>query len=407
LEIAKARPYCPYGGARSLWASKSREILFDGPAGTGKTRAGVEKAVLQAMKYPGCRILFVRKTRASLTESVLVTLETHVVPGQPWTRGQKRSHRQAYNLPNGSTIVCGGLDNVDRIMSTEYDAIYLFEATEATLDDWEKLLTRLRNGIMPYQQAVADCNPSHPKHWLKERADAGKMKRIMSRHQDNPKVSEDYLASLSALSGHRRARLYEGKWCAAEGLIYDMWDEAVFMRKPDSFEPVRCIIGIDEGYTNPCSKHLYLVDNDGRMYIAEEDYRTQQLEADVVAIVRQWCDKYQGILETVVADPSAAKLIASLEAAGVPVTPANNNVYDGIKAGQERMSVAGDGQPRLFVDPSCKAFVEEIGGYIWKENRDGTHEDKPVKQNDHAMDEYRYVSMYLSQTDGAYEVYSL
>lgn len=400
--------YCPYGGARSLWSTKAREVLYDGPAGTGKTRAAVEKAVLQAMKYPNARILFVRKTRASLTESVLVTLETHVVPDQPWTRGQKRSHRQAYELPNGSTIVCGGLDNVDRIMSTEYDAIYLFEATEATLDDWEKLLTRLRNGIMPYQQAIADCNPSHPKHWLKARADSGAMKRIMSRHEDNPKVTRDYLDTLARLTGHRRSRLFEGKWVAAEGLIYDMWDEAVFVKpKPEYMVPTRAIIGIDEGYTNPCSKHLYLIDGDGRMHVAREDYRTGQLEADVVATVQTWCQEFSDILETIVVDPSAAKLIASLQDKGLPVTAANNSCYDGIKAAQERLTVPDDGKPRCTVDPSCTSFIDEIGGYAWKENRDGSHEDKPVKQNDHSMDEWRYVCMYLAEADGAYEVYTL
>jgi len=407
LTATASKAYTPYGGARSLWSTKAREVLFDGPAGTGKTRAAVEKGVLQAMKYPGCRILFVRKTRASLTESVLVTLETHVAPDQGWIRGQKRSHRQAYILPNGSTIVCGGLDNVDRIMSTEYDAVYLFEATEATEDDWEKLITRLRNGIMPYQQAVADCNPSSPKHWLKARADANKMKRIMSRHEDNPKVTKDYLASLAALSGHRRDRLYKGKWVAAEGLIYDMWDEAVFVQRPEAFVPTRAIIGIDEGYTNPCSKHLYLVDGDGRLYIQREDYTTQQLEAQVVEVIQGWASEYTEILEAIVVDPSAAKLIGSLENVGLPVEPATNSVYDGIKAVQERLKVAGDGKPRTYIDPSCTNLIEEIGGYAWKENRDGSHEDKPTKQNDHAMDELRYVCMYLAETDGAYEVFKL
>jgi phage terminase large subunit len=292
-------------------------------------------------------------------------------------------------------------------MSTEYDAVYLFEATEATEDDWEKCITRLRNGIMPYQQAVADCNPSSPKHWLKARADANKMKRIMSRHQDNPKVTEDYLASLAALSGHRRDRLYKGKWVAAEGLIYDMWDEATFVQRPEDFTPTRAVIGIDEGYTNPCSKHLYLIDGDGRLYIQRENYERQQLEAQVVETVQGWASEYTEILEAIIVDPSAAKLIGSLENVGLPVEPATNSVYDGIKAVQERLKVAGDGLPRTFIDPSCVNLIEEIGGYAWKENRDGSHEDKPTKQNDHAMDELRYVCMYLAETDGAYEVFKL
>ena len=44
-------------------------------------------------------------------------------------------------------------------MSTECDMISRQEATELELADWLALTTRLRNGVMPYQQLIADCNP--------------------------------------------------------------------------------------------------------------------------------------------------------------------------------------------------------------------------------------------------------
>ena len=397
--LDKCRTYTPYGGAADLFRCRDGAIIYDGPAGTGKTRAVLEKANLAAMKYEGCRILLVRKTRVSMTESVLVTMETKVLPeGSQMFGSAQRAQRQKYVYPNGSEIILGGLDNVDRLMSTEYDMICCFESTEITEDDFDKLITRLRNNMMPYQQIICDCNPSYPKHWLKVKADAGGLTRIMSRHEDNPSITQDYLDRLSKLTGHRRNRLFLGKWVAAEGVIYERWDEKKFVCSKPDFEYDLAFIGIDHGYTNPCAMHVYLVDNDGRVHVAEEFYKTEQLEPMVVEAVTGWSSKYG--IENLIVDPSAATLKAALANAGHAVFDAQNDVYSGIQTCQKYLEIPEDGKPRLTVDPSCKNFINEIENYSWKENRDGTKQDKPDKVNDHAMDEFRYSMMHIDSIYG-------
>jgi hypothetical protein len=168
LDDAKRPDYFPRGAADELMGCRDTEVLIEGPAGTGKSRAALQKLHYAALKYPGMRALLIRKTRESLTESALVTFEEKVLPpDSPMAAGAKRNVRQSYDYPNGSCIVVGGMvagdkDRSAKIMSTEYDLIAAFEATELAEDDWEKLLTRLRNGKMPYQQAIADCNPGAP-----------------------------------------------------------------------------------------------------------------------------------------------------------------------------------------------------------------------------------------------------
>ena len=54
--------YRPLGAARDLFNSRRQEILLAGPAGTGKTRAALEKLFLCLLKYPAMRGLLVRKT---------------------------------------------------------------------------------------------------------------------------------------------------------------------------------------------------------------------------------------------------------------------------------------------------------------------------------------------------------
>jgi phage terminase large subunit len=148
------------GAAEKAWRCKDAEVLVDGPAGTGKTTGLLLKALAVSEKYPGARILLVRKTRASMTQSVLVTLEDKLLgPGHPLIGNVKRENRTSYRHPNGSTIVIGGLDNVDRVMSTDYDMIIVFEATEISEHEFETLTPRLRNHVVPYQQMIMDCNP--------------------------------------------------------------------------------------------------------------------------------------------------------------------------------------------------------------------------------------------------------
>ena len=230
------RAYQPFGAAQRLWRDTRGECLISGPAGTGKSRACLEKLHAVCLRWPGARYLIVRKTRESLTESALVTFEEKVLPaGDPIASGARRSHRQSYLYPNGSVVVVGGLDKPGKVMSTEYDGIYVQEAIELHENDWESLTTRLRNNVVPFQQLIADTNPDSPRHWLYQRASAGRTAMLESRHEDNPGLwdherrewtltGRTYLARLDALTGPRKDRLRYGRWVQAEGVVYDGWD---------------------------------------------------------------------------------------------------------------------------------------------------------------------------------------
>jgi phage terminase large subunit len=60
-------------------------------------------------------------------------------------------------------------------------------------EDWEAIITRLRNWKMPYQQLIGDCNPDSPTHWLKARSGAGgPLVMLESRHEDNPCLRDEF-----------------------------------------------------------------------------------------------------------------------------------------------------------------------------------------------------------------------
>lgn len=386
-----------------------------GPAGTGKSRACLEKLHLAAGKYPGMRGLILRQTLSSLTSTGLVTYREkvlHPLDHVVFFGGNKEEPAQ-YRYPNGSQLVVGGLDKPTKIMSAEYDMIYVQEATEVSQDAWELLTTRLRNGVLPYQQLSADCNPGPPSHWLKARADAGLLTLLHSRHEDNPAVTAAYLATLDRLTGVRYLRLRRGVWAAAEGLVYEGWDPRLHLCDPF---PVPAswprYWAVDFGYTHPFVWQAWAEDPDGRLYRYREIYRTGRLVEEHAADIRRltadeprpravWCDH-------------DAEDRATLERhLGLPTQAAVKNVSAGIQGVASRLQVAGDGKPRLFLlrdalvepDPALVdahkplCTEQEIEGYVWDTRAGRRKGEEPVKEADHGVDTTRYLVASRDRVD--------
>jgi phage terminase large subunit len=439
---SEERPYTPYGSAVDLWFDERPEVLVSGPAGTGKSRANLEKMHFCAEHYPGMRGLILRKTRESLVESALVTWEQHVVPADhPCLRGPARANRRVYRYPNGSEIIVGGLrasgkDMTQKVMSTEYDQIYIQEAIELTAEEWEKCTTRLRNGKMPVQQLIADTNPDAPTHWLKKRCNAGQTAILESRHEENPVLWDraagawtekgaKYIAKLDALTGNRKQRLRFGRWVQAEGVVYTEWDRKLHlieMPKGIRTDWTR-FMSIDFGYTNPFVAQWWARDFDGRLYCYRQIYMTGRIVAEHAKRIRElnardWPTGHPRPPQAVVCDHDAEDM-ATLrkELPGWHIVPAKKSVDRGIEAVKARLKPAGDGKPRLFFvagnldqrdmeledqkRPICTE--EEFDSYVWdrKTAKGGgqLEKDEPLKENDHGCDALRYVVAELDFRD--------
>jgi hypothetical protein len=421
------RNYAPRGAARELFARRESEILLSGPAGTGKSRACLEKLHLQALKYPRMRALIVRKTAVSLSSTTLVTWENHVIAEAVETGivkffGGSARYAPQYRYRNGSTITIGGLDNPTKIMSSDYDVAYVGEAIELTVGDWEAITTRLRNGKMPYQQLLADTNPDVSHHWLHARAAAGQTVMLESRHADNPVYvnadgtwtveGEAYvLGKLAKLTGVRRARLYEGKWVSAEGIIYDGYDPALhLLDRFDIPQEWTRYWSIDFGYVNPLVCQWWAQDPDGRLYLYRELYRTGRLVEDhAKQILAQVTGRDGGWREprprAIICDHDAEGRATLERHLGLSTKAATKHVAEGIQAVASRLVPAGDGRPRLFLlrdsvvdrDPELEAArkpcstVEEMPGYVWDTGAGKAIKEVPLKVDDHGMDAMRYL----------------
>jgi len=403
--------YRPRGGCADLIYSHDPEVIAEGPAETGKTLASCWKLHLLASKYPKSQWVIVRKIQRDLYGSVLQTWERVIKDAPVKSYGGEKPEK--YQYPNGSTVWVAGMDNPGKVLSSERDGMYVNQAEQLVLDDWESLTTRTtgRNAVVPYPQVFGDCNPAGSGHWIRERSKKGILRLIHTRHQDNPTLYDDAgviteqgkrsSERLGNLSGVRRKRLFEGIWATAEGAVYDTFDSSVHVKvRPDS-EIVSWYLAMDEGYTNPAVILLIGEDSDKRWHIAREWYERGKLESVVIDQALEWYREKK--CNAVAVDSSAAGLIAGLVNVGINAHAAKGRVLDGIQHMQDRMKVQGDGLPRYTVDPSCVNVINEKESYVWKQTTAGTSKDEPVKENDHANDAERYLDDYLS-TGGRIEM---
>lgn len=408
--------YAPHGAAREIFARRDPEVLLDGPAGTGKSRACLEKLHLAALKYPKMRGIIVRKVRDDLREAALQTFDIHVLSPFDNVRKVGGENVQHYAYPNGSRIVVAGLDRDTKVMSAEYDMAYAQEATELDEEEWEKLTTRLRNGKMPYQQLIADCNPGAQSHWLNQRCERGVTTRLTSRHEDNPVLwdgegwtagGQSYIARLDNLTGARKERLRYGKWVSSEGAAF-----AEFYRPQHVIEPF-AIPGTwtrwtatDYGYNDPWAT-VWLARSPDRQRVVcyREAYQT-----GLTAKEQAQRFKFLTGMESIrlsVADPSMwgqrEKLSTSSVAdeyamEGVHLQAANNDRLGGWAKLHEALAWQQLAQranpPRLQIFDHCENLIREIENIEVSKTRP---EDVDTHASDHALDALRYGLMVEGQ----------
>ncbi len=426
--------YGPRGVARDLFTDRSDEILLAGPAGTGKSLACLHKVHLVLSKYPNARGLMARKTRTSMTNSCLATYQNLVL--KPIDKVHFHKQDQQFNYPNGSVLAVMGLDDPERVKSTEFDIAFIQEATECTENDIEITTTRLRNWKVPYQQLIMDCNPDKPSHWLKKRCDKGQSEMLLSLHRDNPKLwhgyengvwyeewtpqGDSYIAKLQRLSGARRARLYAGQWVAAEGVVYEDWDAQVHMisrhEMPEHWDEWPHYWAIDWGYIHPFVWQDWVENPEtGTLYLNRQIYRTKYLVEDASKDIMALCMAEKlPVPQAIICDHDAGDRAVLEKHTGLLTLPAYKIIQPGIQAVKKRLKhdwgPYGTGirilrDSLVDVDQDLQEegkptkTEDEFDGYVWdeKHNKDANskRDELPVDKDNHGVDPTRYIVAFI------------
>lgn len=308
LQAEAAEPVQPLrfrGANLEIQSYRGHEWLVSGPAETGKTFAVVWLLDQLMRETPGAQGVLARKLQVSLWGTVLVTYrklqERRVALGEKPAAAYGGEKPEWFQYANGSRLWVGGLDNPNKMLSAERDFIYINQAEETQLNDWETLLTRCtgRGAVTQTPMLFGDCNPGPEDHWILSRPS---IRLFHSKHQDNPALFDDAggiteqgersLAALRTLTGSRRARLLEGRWVGAEGQFFEEWDEDLHVVEPFEVPRDWPVWGaLDYGFAHPTAFGIFTESNDGEIYMIAEHVQNKWLVPQHCRAIQRLIDK--------------------------------------------------------------------------------------------------------------------
>lgn len=243
-----------------------RVLLFGGSR-SGKSFIIIRQIILRAIKAPGSRHLILRFRFNHIKTSIWEdTLPKVIQVCFPTIEKAIKWNNSDYfiQLPNGSQIWIGGLDDKersDKILGNEYASIYFNEISQISYKSVLIALTRLAQkceGLI--NRAYFDCNPPTKKHWSykiwfekKDPISNDLLKKpemyayLKLQPDDNVEnISADYIENtLETMTGSSKKRFREGEYAdEAEGAL---WNDELINRYRVTEMPAmtRIVISID------------------------------------------------------------------------------------------------------------------------------------------------------------------
>ena len=222
-----------------LFDDKTKEVLFGGAAGGGKSWVGCSYLITMCLQYPKTRYLMGRSKLDALKKT---TLNTFFEVCTEWNLKAIKDYTfngssNVITFYNGSEIILKDLflypsdRNFDSLGSLEITGAFIDEANQITEKAKNVVASRLRykldeNGLIP--KMLMTCNPA--KNWVyseyyrpaQDNTIKHYRKFIQSLVIDNNYISKHYETQLSQLDELSKQRLLFGNWeydATADSLI--------------------------------------------------------------------------------------------------------------------------------------------------------------------------------------------
>ena len=378
-------------------------LICDGAVRSGKTSLEVVAFIDWAMReFSGQRFGICGKTVGSATENMVIPYISRSYAKRRYTLRWRRSQK-ILEVRRGPRVnyfeVFGGRDESSfaLIQGRTLAGVLLDEVVLMPESFVNQALARCS---VEGARIWFSCNPGSPSHWFKrewiEKREERNALYLHFEMTDNPGLSEKTLARYQAMySGVFYDRYVRGLWVAADGLVYDFFDDSMIVDEIpwQALQRGGWYLSVDYGTVNPTAAGLWCLWR-GTAYMAGEYYYDSRAEDENGRgkNPRRTDEEHYAELEKlagdrrikrVVVDPSAASSKETIRRHGrFPVWDADNSVLDGI-----RLTAALLKSGRILIHRSCKGLISEMGQYMWDTEAE---EDAVIKEFDHAEDQLRY-----------------
>lgn len=400
----------------SVRQARARINVWSGAIRSGKTVASLLRWLMYVRNAPlGGRLVMVGRTKDTINRNVFAVLQDPLIFGVLADEVKYTPGANVAYIFGRIVDVIGANDarSESRLRGMTCAGAYVDEATLLPKEFWTQLLGRMSvTGAMLF----ATTNPDQPAHWLR-RDFILRARELGLRHwhftlDDNPSLSVQYREAIKReFVGLFFRRFVLGHWVAAEGAIFDMFDEERHV-VPLSRVPLierYLAVGLDYGTSNPFAAILLGIGADRRMYALDEyrydsrQHHRAKTDAEYSADLRAWLEQVErpgagrlddrgdpmpirGVRpEYICVDPSAASFVIQLQQDGMNPTRARNDVLSGIRNVASLLAT-----DRFRVVDKCKGLIDEFPGYSWDDKKAAEGHDQPIKAADHSLDGLRY-----------------
>ncbi|WP_428065526.1 PBSX family phage terminase large subunit [Candidatus Proelusimicrobium volucris] len=365
---------------RENYTAREQTVVNIGGARSGKSYAMAQLLIMRALNR-ACLIAITRKTMPALKMTAFRLIMELLGKYGLFESGKLNKTENFYLLGN-SRIQFFSLDDPEKIKSSEFNYIWMEEATEFTYQDYLILLTRLsaaKEADM-INQIFLTLNPTDANSWIAKKLINRKgIKVIRSSYRDNPFLSKEYVDTLLSLKDYDK-NAYEvyalGNWGKSDKIIYSRWRS---VEEPFS-NPQEIIWGLDFGFNNP-SALVKVGIKDGAFCAEEKLYRAALTNDALIEELKNIIPPEERG-QTIYADAAEPARIEAIYRAGFNIKAADKNILNGI------MAVKSCGE--LLITKSSCNLIREIESYSWKTDLNGNILEEPLKFNDHALDALRY-----------------
>lgn len=304
---------------------------------------------------------------------------------------------------NGKTyiVIFAGASKADSFKKIRGNSYGMWIATEINLHHENTIKEAFNRQLAAHTRRIFwDLNPESPNAWIYknyiDRFADSYGKAYNYEHftiRDNASITDQRLAEIEATYDpnsiwYKRDIL--GIRCNAEGLVYDCFnpDIHVLASIPDCEGDY--YVSCDFGIQNATVWLLWRKEKNSRRWICLREWYYSGREAKKQKTVGELVEGLAEMLgdvkpKAVIVDPSAAALIEELRRKKYSTLKANNEVKSGINDVATLLR-----SENIAFYKACKNTIAEFGLYMWDQKAADNGEDKPIKENDHAMDAIRY-----------------
>lgn len=278
--------------------SKKRYIAYGGARGGGKSWALRIKAILLCLKYPGIRILLVRRTYRELKENHIVNF-MQIIPNEI---ASYNGSDYIFNFKNGSKIILGYCDNendVLRYQGIEYDVIMLDEATQLSEFQFSILSAGVRGVNSFPKRMYLTCNPGGVGHaWVKrlfidrdyrDNENPDDYEFIPAKVFDNKalmKANPEYIKFLDNLPPELRAAWRDGDWDIFAGQYFPEFKRDIHVVENPQLQPHwRRYFAMDYGL-DMLAGYYIAVDDQGRAIVYKEIYKSGLIVSEAAKLIK-------------------------------------------------------------------------------------------------------------------------